>query len=77
MRYAKAVILAGVLGMTAACSNMSHTEKNALGGAGIGAAAGAAIGAATGGSAAEGAVIGGAVGAGAGAYKGCKEDPNC
>jgi hypothetical protein len=75
-KTAIATVVAAFL-MTAGCSNMSHTQQNALSGGAIGAGVGAAAGALTGGSATTGAVIGGAVGAAGGAYKGCREEGKC
>ena len=60
----------GVMGSTAACTNMNKTQQGALSGGAIGALGGAGIAAIAGGSGTTGALIGGAAGAITGAIYG-------
>ena len=64
------VLVLGVMGSTAACTNMNKTQQGALSGGAIGALGGAGIAAIAGGSGTAGAIIGGAAGAITGAIYG-------
>ena len=64
------VLVLGVMGSTAACTNMNKTQQGALSGGAIGALGGAGIAAIAGGSGTTGAIIGGAAGAITGAIYG-------
>ena len=64
------VLVLGMMGGTAACTNMNKTQQGALSGGAIGALGGAGIAAIAGGSGTTGALIGGAAGASTGAIYG-------
>ena len=64
------VLVLGIMGSTAACTNMNKTQQGALSGGAIGALGGAGIAAIAGGSGTTGAIIGGAAGAITGAIYG-------
>ena len=64
------VLVLGVMGSTAACTNMNKTQQGALSGGAIGALGGAGIAAIAGGSGTTGAILGGAAGAITGAIYG-------
>lgn len=67
-------LLAGLMAMPMACTNMSKTSQGALSGAAGGALAGAGIGKLSGGHGGTGALIGGAVGGVVGAIYGANEE---
>ena len=63
-------LVLGIMGSTAACTNMNKTQQGALSGGALGALGGAGIAAIAGGSGTTGALIGGAAGAITGAIYG-------
>ncbi len=67
-------MLAVLMAMPLACTNMSKTSQGALSGAAGGALAGAGIGKLSGGSGGTGALIGGALGGVVGAIYGAAEE---
>lgn len=67
-------LLAALMAMPMACTNMSKTSQGSLSGAAGGALAGAGISKLSGGHGGAGALIGGAVGAVAGAIYGANEE---
>lgn len=73
-RIAFSTLLAMVLVVSAACTNMSPTQQGALSGAAIGAGAGLGISAITGGSLGAGALVGGALGGIAGGIYGQSQE---
>ena len=89
MMFRPIIAIAGAAALMSACTATGNTERNAVGGAGLGALAGAAIGAISGDvgvgtttpgttfQVGKGAAVGAAVGGTVGAVKGCREDGGC
>jgi len=73
-KHPVAIILAVVISVCAACTNMSKTEQGALSGGAIGAAAGAGIAAISRGPVGLGILVGGGLGAIAGGLYGNEQE---